>query len=394
MNLRELFYNHIAQTSDEPLAIDIERAEGVMLYGSNKKRYIDLISGVSVSNVGHCNPEVVQAIQAQAAKYMHLMVYGEIVQSPQVLYAQAITDILPAHLNSVYFVNSGSEAIEGAIKLAKRYTNRTEILSCHNAYHGCTNGAMSVMGCDDFTANFRPLLPDCHRIKHGNTEDIELISEKTAAVLIEIVQGEAGIRTVSKEYWKKLREKCNQTGTLLMFDEVQTGFGRTGTMFAFEQIGIEPDVLILAKSLGGGMPLGAFVADKILMNCFTHNPVLGHITTFGGHPVCCAAGLAALNVIKKEKLYEQVQQKSDLFVHFIEKMPHVKSIRRCGLMIAVDFEDKEFNFKVVKKTVEAGLLTDWFLFCDTALRIAPPLIINEKEIEEACKILNQVLKEL
>ncbi len=310
MNLKELFYNHIAQTSAEPLAIDIERAEGVMLYGSNNKSYIDLISGVSVSNVGHCHPAVVKAIAEQATKYMHLMVYGEVIQSPQVLYAKAITDILPSHLNSVYFVNSGSEAIEGAIKLAKRYTGRTEILSCQNAYHGCTNGAMSVMGCDDFTANFRPLLPDCHRIRHGNIDDLALITEKTAAVLLEVVQGEAGIRTADKTYWQKLRNKCNETNTLLMFDEVQTGFGRTGTMFAFEQIGIEPDVLVLAKSLGGGMPLGAFVADKTIMNCFTHNPVLGHITTFGGHPVCCAAGLAALNVLKSEKYYEQVPSSS------------------------------------------------------------------------------------
>lgn len=394
MNIRELFFNCMAQTSTEPLAITIENAQGVNLFSEKGKKIIDLISGISVSNVGHCHPEVVQAIKNQVDKYMHLMVYGELVQSPQVLFAQALTNILPSNLNAVYFVNSGSEAIEGAIKLARRYTQRTEILSCYNAYHGCTNGAMSVMGSENFVRNFRPLLPDCNKIRHGNVEDINLITDKTAAVIIEVIQGEAGVRTADSIFWQKLREKCTQCGTMLIFDEVQTGFGRSGKMFAFETIGVIPDILVLAKAMGGGMPVGAFISEKSILNCFTTNPVLGHITTFGGHPVCCAAGLASLQIILREKLFEEVEKKAQLFVNQIKTMQHVKQIRQSGLMIAVDFFDKELNFKIVKECLNAGLLTDWFLFCDTAMRISPPLVIQETEIEEACCILRSVLKNI
>lgn len=394
MNIRELFYNNVAQTSTEPLSIEIEKAQGVNMYSSKGQKIIDLISGVSVSNVGHCHSEVVQAVKNQVEKYMHLMVYGELIQSPQVLFAQALSDILPSSLNSVYFVNSGSEAIEGAIKLAKRYTHRSEILSCYNAYHGCTNGAMSVMGSENFVRNFRPLLPDCNKIRHGNIEDINLITNKTAAVIIEVIQGEAGVRTASATYWQKLKEKCTQCGTMLIFDEVQTGFGRSGKMFAFETIDIVPDILVLAKAMGGGMPIGAFISEKSILNCFTNNPVLGHITTFGGHPVSCAAGLASLQIILREKLFQDVERKAQLFVNQIKTMPHVKQIRQSGLMIAVDFLDKTLNFKVVKECSQVGLLTDWFLFCDTALRISPPLIIQDSEIEESCQILRSILEKI
>lgn len=394
MNLRELFYNHVAQTSTKPLAVTINKAKGVYLYGEKGKKYLDVISGVSVSNVGHCHPKVVKAIQEQASKYMHLMVYGEIVQSPQVLLAKELTDLLPKTLNSVYFVNSGSEAIEGAIKLAKRYTGKSEILSCYNAYHGCTNGAMSVMGSEDFVKHFRPLMPDCNKIHHGSMEDLKYITPKTAAVLIEVTQGEAGVRTAGKAYWKALREKCTQTGAMLIFDEVQTGFGRSGSMFAFETIGVKPDILVIAKAMGGGLPLGAFVSQKEIMNCFTENPVLGHITTFGGHPVCCAAGLASLRIIRDEQLYKTVENKGKLYMSILPSLPHVQEVRQSGLMIAVDFKDRDLNFMVVKKLLEAGMLTDWFLFCDTALRLSPPLIINEKEIEKSCKILKSVLKKI
>jgi len=391
MNIKQLFYTHLAQTSSEPLAIEIEKAEGIYLYSPDGKRYMDLISGVSVSNIGHCHPEVVKAVQEQAAKYMHVMVYGELVQSPQVLLAKRLTELLPPQLDCVYFVNSGSEAIEGAIKLAKRFTGKTEIISCHNAYHGCTNGAMSIMGCDDFTRAFRPLMPDCNKIRFGEIADIEKITSATAAVIIEVVQGEAGIRFADKNYWTQLRNRCNETETLLVFDEIQTGFGRTGALFAFEQIGVIPDVLVLAKGMGGGMPIGAFIASQKTMNCLTHNPVLGHITTFGGHPVSCAAALASLEVIEREKLYLQVPQKAKLFRDLLAHLPNVKEFRQQGFMMALEFENQKQAFDTISKCLENGLLTDWFLFCDTALRIAPPLVITEEEIEMACEVIKEIV---
>jgi acetylornithine/succinyldiaminopimelate/putrescine aminotransferase len=392
MNPKQLFYRHLAQTSSEPLAIEIEKAEGIYLYSPDGKQYTDLISGVSVSNIGHCHPEVVKAVQEQSAKYMHLMVYGELVQSPQVLLAKRLTELLPPQLDSVYLVNSGSEAIEGAIKLAKRFTGKTEIISCFNAYHGCTNGAMSIMGNDNFTRAFRPLVPDCKRIRFGNAEDIEQICNNTAAFIVEVVQGEAGIRFADKTYWQKVRERCNQTNTLLVFDEIQTGFGRTGSLFAFEQIGVIPDILTLAKGMGGGMPIGAFIASQEIMNCLTHNPVLGHITTFGGHPVSCAAALASLEVIEREKLYKTVTKKAALFKSLLEGLPYVKEVRQQGFMMALEFDNQEFNFKMIRQCLEKGVLTDWFLFCDTAMRIAPPLIISEEEIERVAKQISEVLE--
>ena len=391
MNLRQLFYEHIAQTSPAPLAIEIEKAEGIYLYSPDGKRYIDLISGISVSNVGHCHPKVVEAVQEQVAKYMHLLVYGEMIQSPQVLLAKRLADVLPASLSCTYFVNSGSEAIEGAIKLAKRFTGRTQIISCFNAYHGSTNGAMSIMGNDDFTRSFRPLIPDCKRIRFGNTDDIEQITDNTAAFIVEVIQGEAGVRFADKTYWEQVRQRCNQTNTLLIFDEIQTGFGRTGTMFAFETTGVIPDILTLAKGMGGGMPIGAFISSKEIMQVLTYNPSLGHITTFGGHPVCCAAALASLNIIDKGQLYKDVDKKARLFKSLLENLPYLKELRQQGLIMALEFEDKEINFKIIHKCLERGILTDWFLFCDTAMRIAPPLIISEDEIEKSCGIIAEVI---
>ena len=388
MNTRQLFYSHLAQTSSDPLAIEIEKAEGMYLYSPDGKRYMDLISGVSVSNIGHCHPEVVKAVQEQAAKYMHLLVYGELIQSPQILLAQRLASVLPASLSCTYFVNSGSEAVEGAIKLAKRFTGKTEIISCFGAYHGCTNGAMSVMGNDDFVRAFRPLMPDCNKIRFGEVSDIEKITSSTAAVIIEVVQGEAGIRFADKNYWQQLRSRCTKTETLLVFDEIQSGFGRTGTLFAFEQTGVIPDILVLAKGMGGGMPIGAFIASQKIMNCLTHSPILGHITTFGGHPVSCAAALASLNFIEKEQLYRGVDKKAKLFKSLLENVPHLKEFRQQGFMMALEFENQEYTIKLIKKCLENGLLTDWFLFCDTAMRIAPPLIISDEEIEEACEIVS------
>lgn len=394
MNLRELFYRYVAQTSSEPLAIEIKKAEGIYLYSLDGKTYTDLISGISVSNVGHCHPEVVKAVKEQAEKYMHLLVYGEMIQTPQVLLAQRLASLLPANLSSVYFVNSGTEAIEGAIKLAKRFTGKTELISCENAYHGSTNGAMSLMGNDEFTQPFQPLLPQCSRVHFGEIEDLGKITSDTAAFVVEVVQGEAGIRYADKKYWKKVRERCDETNTLLIFDEIQTGFGRTGTMFAFEQTGIVPDIITLAKAMGGGMPIGAFISSKEIMQTLMYNPTLGHMTTFGGHPICCAAALASMDVIEQEELYKSAEEKGKLFESQLAKLPCVKKIRRKGLMMALDFEDKELNFKVIHKCMERGILSDWFLFCDTAMRIAPPLIITKEEIKEACKIIKEVIMEM
>ncbi|HWZ21852.1 MAG TPA: aspartate aminotransferase family protein, partial [Cytophagaceae bacterium] len=336
MTHRQLFLNSMAQTSDTPLMLEIEKAEGIYLYGKNGKKYIDLISGISVSNIGHRNPKVVEAIKDQLDKYMHLMVYGEYIQSPQVLLAKRLKATLPVRLNNVYFVNSGAEATEGALKLAKRYTGRAEIISCKNAYHGSTNGALSVMGDEYFKQAFRPLLPGIRHIQFNDVKELNEITEDTAAVIIETIQGEAGIRIPAEAYLKALRKKCTETGTLLIMDEIQTGFGRTGKFWAFEHFGIEPDILLTSKGMGGGMPIGAFIAPKEIMNVLANNPVLGHITTFGGHPVCCAASLATIDVILDEKLMDGITEKELLF-HSLLKHPAIKEIRSKGLLLAVEF---------------------------------------------------------
>src|SRR6478609_7845587 len=308
-SIRQQFLQYQAQTSPTPLLLEIEKAEGIYLYGPQGKKYIDLISGISVSNLGHGYPSVVKAVQEQAAKYMHLMVYGEVVQSPQTVLAEKLVSTLPSSLNNVYFVNSGSEAVEGAVKLAKRYTGRTELVSCIKAYHGSTQGALSLMGDEYFKRSFRPLLPGIKHINFNNIEDLQHITKETAAIIVETVQGEAGIRIASPEWFKALRERCLKTGTLLILDEIQTGFGRTGTFWAFEQYKVTPDILVTAKGMGGGMPLGAFISSKEIMSVLTHDPVLGHITTCGGHPVSCAASLATINAITELKLHESVAAK-------------------------------------------------------------------------------------
>jgi len=386
MNQRHLFLQHIAQTSPAPLMLEIERAEGVYLYDVAGKAYIDLIAGIAVSNAGHCHPKIVEAIQQQAARYMHTLVYGELIQSPQVQLATRLASLLPASLQQTYFVNSGTEAVEGAMKLAKRYTRRTEIVSCKNAYHGSTQGALSIGGGEYFKQAYRPLLPDIRQITHGDLADIQKITHKTAAVVIEVVQGEAGVLTASHAYWEALRAHCSKVGALLIFDEIQTGFGRTGKLWAFEHYGIVPDVLLLAKGMGGGMPIGAFVSSAAIMQVFTENPVLGHITTFGGNPVCCAAALANLNIIEGEKLYADAQEKGKLFEKLLIH-PKIKNIRYLGLHMAVEFENFDVLKQIIAKTLQAGVLTDWFLFNDCSLRIAPPLIITEAQIHEACAVI-------
>jgi acetylornithine/N-succinyldiaminopimelate aminotransferase len=383
---RQLFLHHIAPTSDSPLALEIERAEGVYLYGTNGQQYMDLISGIAVSNLGHRHPKVVEATKTQLDQYMHLMVYGEYIQSPQVKLAKLLTDNLPENLEAVYFVNSGTEATEGALKLAKRYTGRTELISCVNAYHGSTHGAVSIMGSETYKNAFRPLLPDTTTIEFNNEADIAKITDRTACVLMEPVQGEAGVRLPENNYLQKVRARCNETGTLLIFDEVQTGFGRTGSLFAFEQYDVVPDIITLAKGLGGGMPLGCFISSSEILNTFTNNPILGHLTTFGGHPVCCAASLATLEILLTEDYIQEAAAKGELFKSLLQHS-EIKEVRGKGLMLAAELRDFEFNERVIKKCVEKGLITDWFLFCDNSLRIAPPLIITEDQIREACAII-------
>ena len=371
--------------------IEIERAEGIYMYGAGGQRYMDLISGISVSNVGHSHPEVVRAVQEQAAKYMHLMVYGEFVEVPQTAFAQALTEILPPSLNSVYFTNSGTEATEGAMKLAKRVTGRTQFIHFRNSYHGSTQGALSVLGDEYFKRAFRPLLPDILPLGYGNIDDLDRISTTTAAVIIDPIQAESGVTIPTVEYLQKLRAICTQHQVLLILDEAQTAFGRCGSMFAFEQYGIVPDILLLAKAFGGGMPLGAFIADRQLMYELTDHPVLGHITTFGGHPVSCAAGLAALRVLQEDKLIDQVESKGQLFEKLLIH-PKIKSIRRKGLMIALEFDSFEQNKKIIDLCIIDGILTDWFLFAPHCMRIGPPLIIAEDEIRHACDIILKAIE--
>jgi acetylornithine/succinyldiaminopimelate/putrescine aminotransferase len=373
------------------MGLEVVRAEGIYLYTLSGQRYVDLVSGVSVSSVGHSHPRVVAAVQQQAAQYMHLMVYGEYIQSPQVLLAQKLCTLLPPSLSSVYFVNSGSEANEGAMKLAKRYTRRAEVVCFRNAYHGSTQGALSVAGNDALKQTFLPLLPGVRVLDFNSDEQLEQITERTACAIVEPIQGEAGVVVPQRNFLQKLRERCTAVGTLLIFDEVQTGMGRTGAMFAFERYGATPDVLTLGKAFGGGMPLGAFVASGELMGCLA-NPALGHITTFGGHPVSCAAGLAAVEVVESEKLLPEVAHKKQLLAEAMLAHPAVKEVRGEGLLLAVELGDAQRVQQFFRKTLQHGLAIDWFLFCNTAFRIAPPLNITDEQIGEVCNLLYKCLE--
>ncbi len=383
---RQLFLQHNAQTSNTPLLLQFVKAKGIYLFDSEGKKYMDLIAGIGVSNVGHCHDDVVKAVKQQAETYMHLMVYGEFVQSPQVNFAKALADVLPLNLNCTYFVNSGTEAVEGAMKLAKRYTNRSAFIACKNSYHGSTQGALSLMGNEEFKQAYRPLLPDISFIEFNSLPDLTKITTATAAVFIETIQGEAGIRVPSKEYLTALRKKCTETGTLLVFDEIQCGFGRTGNLFGFEHFNVLPDVLLLAKGIGGGMPIGAFISSKEIMAVLSENPILGHITTFGGHPVSCAAGLATLNAILEEDLVADVNKKGELFKALLQH-PAIKEVRGKGLMLAIEFDSYETNKAIIDGCIADGIITDWFLHCSNSMRIAPPLIITEDEIREACRVI-------
>lgn len=383
MNQRQLFLQHVGQTSPEPLALEITKAEGALLFDTEGKSYIDLIGGISVANVGHRHPKVLAAIQQQLDAYMHIMVYGELVQTPQVQYAQMLTSHLPATLNSVYFTNSGAEAIEGAMKLSKRYTGRPKIIACNFSYHGSTQGALSLLGDEYWRSAYRPLLPGITHVNYNTQEAIDAIDTQTACIIVETIQAEGGVKPPAAQWLQALREKCTATGTLLVLDEVQAGFGRTGKLWGFENFDIVPDIVVLGKALGGGMPLGAFVADKSIMDSFTLNPVLGHITTFGGHPVCCAAGMAAMQALLDENMMATVLEKQQLFLSLLQHQDIV-AIHHYGLWLAVEFDSFATNKRVIDTCIKNGVFSDWFLFAANCLRISPPLTITNEQIKTAC----------
>lgn len=392
--LRELFLKYIGQTSTAPYLLEIEKSDGVFLYTPQGEKLFDLISGVSVSSLGHNFKPIVEAVKKQIESYSHLMVYGEFIQSPQVKLAEYLVKMLPEKLNNVYFVNSGSEAVEAAIKLAKRYTGKTRIVSFKNAYHGSSHGALSLCGNENFKNSFRPLLPEVYHIQPDNFAQLEIIDKNTACVIFEPVMAEAGIVIPSKEYIRELVEKCKKYNCLIVVDEIQTGFGRTGDMFGFLHYGFIPDIICFAKAFGGGMPLGAIVANKEIMHSFTSNPVLGHITTFGGHPVCSAASLEAIKYINESGIVLQVSQKEKLFRDLLSGNKHIKEIRGRGLLLAVELGDSYKVMKLVRKGLEIGFVTDWFIFHDTAFRIAPPLTISNQEIEQVCDLIKKALAEI
>ncbi|NVJ45588.1 MAG: aspartate aminotransferase family protein [Cytophagia bacterium] len=392
MDPKEIFLKHVAQTSPFPLTIDVDYAEGSYIFDKDGKKYYDLISGIAVTNIGHRHPKVVQAIKDQVDKYLHVMAYGEFIQDAQNGLANELAKLLPPSLDCTYFVNSGTEAIEGALKLAKRVTGRTELISCHKSYHGSTHGSLSVSGNETKKYRYRPLIPDVKFIHFNKLEDLDIITEKTAAVLVEPIQGDAGVRIGTQEFHEALRKKCNETGAQLIYDEIQTGIGRTGKMFAFEHYGVVPDILALAKGLGGGMPIGAFISSYEKMNLFTHNPNLGHITTFGGHPVVCAAAWANLQAIQEENMLEQVEHKGQLLEEAIAHSA-IKEIRRKGLMLAVEFENAELVQKIVHKCLDKGVITFWFLSCPESFRLAPPINISNEDILETGALIKKAISE-
>ncbi|MCZ8069238.1 MAG: aspartate aminotransferase family protein [Cytophagales bacterium] len=391
MTSQEVFLKQLAPTSPYPFLISVDRAEGVYLYSPDGKTYMDMISGIAVSNVGHRHPKVVEAIKAQLDKHLHVMVYGEYIQSTPNQLGAKLASLLPPQLNCNYFVNSGTEANEAALKLAKRVTGRTEIISCKKSYHGSTHGSLSVSGNEVKKRAFRPLLPDVRFIHFNQEEDLVDITERTACVIMETVQGDAGVRVPTKKYLQSVRKRCNEVGALLIFDEIQCGMGRTGKLFAFEHFEVVPDILTIAKAFGGGLPIGAFISSYENMQQLTHNPMLGHITTFGGNPVCCASALATLQVIEEEKLLEHVEVKGKLIEDLL-RHPKVKEVRRIGLMFAFDFDTEERVNRIVQYAKEHGVICYWFLSHPNSFRIAPPLTITEEEIRKACAVIKEAIE--
>jgi acetylornithine/succinyldiaminopimelate/putrescine aminotransferase len=387
---RQFFLQHLAQTSPSPLAIEIVMAEGVWMFEPDGHKIIDLISGIGVSTVGHRHPEVIKAIQDQLDKYLHLMVYGELVQTPQLLLAEALNQTNLGSIDCYYFTNSGSEAVEGAIKLAKRATGRPNFIACHHAYHGSTAGALSADGGQYFKDGYYPVIPGFRRGIFGSQQLLDLIDDTVAAVLIETVQGEAGVRTACKTWWQALQAKCNATGTLLILDEIQTGVGRTGKFWAFEHYNLRPDIILSAKGIGGGMPIGFFGASRTLMSVLSNEPVLGHITTFGGHPLSCVAATATVKLVSKEVWMAEVERKANYIKERVSALRQVKEIRGLGLLMAIELHDASLVQAVIQRALSFqpfGVLTDWFLFCYTAIRIAPPISITITELAMACDVL-------
>ena len=386
MNNRQLFQQHLAPTSTAPVGLEITSASGNYLYGADGKAYLDIIGGISVCNIGHCHPAVVQAIQDQAQQYLHIMVYGELIQSPQVKYAELLASCLPQNLDCVYFTNSGSEATDGALKLARRYTGRTDVICCNNSYHGHTIGALSVMGDEYWRNAFRPLLPGVWHYDYNSDALINAIDHDTSCVIVETVQAEAGVIVPMNNWLQRLRAKCTEMGALLIFDEIQCGFGRTGKLWGFEHYNVVPDIVLLGKALGGGMPLGAFISSNKIMATLGFDPVLGHISTFGGHPVCCAAGMAAMKALEREDIVADVPRKEQLFLSLLQH-PAIKAVRSAGLLMAVELDNMEQVQLTLQRCLTNGLFSDWFLFAPGCIRIAPPLTITEDEIKKACTIL-------
>ncbi len=392
-NHRDIFFRHVAQTSPHPLALEIKKAQGIYLYDQEGRRYMDLISGIAVSNIGHRHPKVIKAIKKQLDKYLHVMAYGEFIQETQSRLAEKLVSLLPENLNNIFFVNSGTEANEGAIKLAKRLTGRFEIVSFFNSYHGSTLGSLSISGNEKKKYSFRPLIPGITFLNFNDTDELNKITDKVAAVLIEPIQGDAGVRIPSREYMNHLRKKCDETGALLIFDEVQTGFGRTGKLFAFEHFNVIPDIITMAKAMGGGLPIGALAASRDNMLAFTHDPKLGHITTFGGNPVSCAAALANLDVLTEGKLIANAESKGQLFEKQL-KHTAIREIRRIGLMMAIEFQSEEIVYQIVRRCLDKGVITFWFLSTANSFRLAPPLTITRGEIKKACKLILNAIDDL
>lgn len=385
-HMLEAFHRHLAQTSPHPLALDVVKAEGCWIHTRDGRRYLDLVAGLAVNNVGHRHPAVLEALHDQSDRYLHVIPYGEFIQEPQVRFAEALTALLPAGLDSVYFVNSGTEAIEAALKLAKRVTGRTRLIGCRKSYHGSTHGSLSLTDNETKKYRNRPLLPDTDHLRFGSFEELELIDAQCAAVVVEPIQGDAGVRIPPEGWLMALRKRCTSVGALLIFDEVQTGFGRTGRRFAFEHSGVVPDILVLGKALGGGLPMGAFVSGAEYMSLFTHDPMLGHITTFGGHPLSCATGLAALRVLEDQALAGRAERMGALFKELL-RHPGILEVRGTGLMLAVELGDADLLQRVVHRALEQGVMGFWFLSCPSAFRIAPPLIIGEVEVRHACQVI-------
>lgn len=391
--MKDDFFTYQAQTTPHPLAMQVSHAKGTWIYDTSGKKYLDFIAGVSACSLGHGHPRVTQAIKEQLDKYAHVMVYGEYIQEPAVALSKLLAAHLPSPLETTYLVNSGTEAIEGALKLARRVTGRTEIRYAHRAYHGNTMGALSVMGFEERKTPFAPLIPDCHPLRFNDESDFALITEKTAAVILETIQGGAGFILPKNQYLKKVKARCEATGALLILDEIQPGFGRTGALFGFEHYEVVPDILVMGKGMGGGLPIGAFTASQEHMRLLSNHPKLGHITTFGGNPVIASAALATLRELTETTLIAQTLQKELLFRNYL-KHPKIKEIRGKGLMLAIIMESADLASEVIMKCKERGLILFWLLFEPTAIRITPPLTISEAEIKEGCDILTDVLNNL